>query len=410
MNRKNHIRIIAIACVIFVLLWAVANLTSLRTVIEKVISILIPILAGCSIAFILNIPLRLIERLWIKLFKAKRRGLRRTASITICYLLAAGLVALLIGLVIPQIWETGQGIFTKIPFYIERLNGWYSRLASFLTRFSIALPAYHFNPASVMSVIKNFISDNSHHIIDTSMSIVTAVLGMVFDGVFAIVISIYILAQKERLSAGVKKLLYSIFSEKGAERLLAFARLSEKTFSGFVTGQLTEAFILGILCFVGMLIFGIPYPLLCSVLVGVTALIPIFGAFIGTGIGAVLILFESPLKAIIFVIFIIVLQQLEGNVIYPRVVGSQVGLPGLWVLVAVTVGSEFGVIGMLLAVPLVSLIYTVVRQLVDARIRAKGLEGEFASEEEKKPKPKKKRKKRKKDNEKPLEDSEQADE
>ena len=395
MNRKNYIRIIAAACIVFVLLWAVANLTSLRTVTEKVIEVLIPIIVGGCIAFILNIPLRLIERLWIRLFKAKRRGLRRTVSIILCYLLAIGLVALLIGLVIPQIWETAQGIFTRIPFYIERLNGWYARLAKFLTRFSFTLPTYHFNPASIMSAIKTFVSENSNHIIGTSVSLVSAAFGIIFDGLFALVISIYILAQKEKLSAGIKKILYSIFSEKNAERLLAFARLSEKTFSGFVTGQLTEALILGVLCFIGMLIFGIPYPLLCSVLVGVTALIPIFGAFIGTGIGAFLILFESPLKAVLFVIFIIVLQQVEGNVIYPRVVGSQVGLPGLWVLIAVTVGSEFGIFGMLLAVPLVSLAYTLVRQIVDARIREKGLESEFSSNEEKPSKKKREKKKRK---------------
>ena len=175
-----------------------------------------------------------------------------------------------------------------------------------------------------------------------------------------------------------------MLSEKSTERALAFARLTEKTFSGFVTGQLTEAFIIGILCFAGMLIFRMPYAPLISVMVGVTALIPIFGAFIGTGIGAFLILFESPLKALMFVVFIIVLQQLEGNIIYPRVVGSQVGLPGLWVLIAVTVGSEFGVFGMLISVPVVSLLYSVARQIVNARIKEKGLEGEFPEEEPKK--------------------------
>ena len=395
MNKKNHFRTISIICVIFVILWAFSNLSSLRSVVEKLIDVIIPIIAGGCIAFILNIPLRLIERVWIKLFSAKRRGLRRTVSILICVLFTVGIVTLLIGLIIPQILKTGQGIFTKIPFYIDRLNSWYELLGNFLTRFSITLPHYHFNATTIMSQISDFLSDNSHHIIDTSVGIVTTAFGMIFDGIFAAVIAIYILAQKERLGAGAKKLLYSLFSEKTTERLLALARLSEKTFSGFVTGQLTEAFILGALCFVGMLIFNIPYSLLVSVLIGVTALIPIFGAFIGAGVGAFLILLESPIKAILFVVFIIILQQLEGNIIYPKVVGSQVGLPGLWVLVAVTVGSEFGIIGMLLAVPLVSLIYTVLRQLVDARIKEKGLESEFPKEEKRKLKKPKKKKKRK---------------
>jgi predicted PurR-regulated permease PerM len=395
MNKKNHIRIIAIICVIFVVLWAIANLTSLRTVVEKVFSVLVPVIAGVCIAFILNIPLRFIERLWIKLFTAKRRGLRRACSIILCLLLVAGLAALLIGLILPQIWNTGKDIFAHIPNYIDQLNGWYDTLSAFLKKFSINLPYYHFNAETIMGKIRTFLSDNSHHIIDTSVGIVTTAFGIVFDGVFAVAIAIYILAQKEKLSVRAKKLLYSIFSEKNTERLLALARLSEKTFSGFITGQLTEAFILAILCFIGMLIFRIPYAPLVSVLVGITALIPIFGAFIGTGIGAFLILFESPLKAIIFVVFILVLQQLEGNVIYPRVVGSQVGLPGLWVLVAVTVGSEFGIFGMLVSVPLVSLAYTLLRQFANARIKEKGLEEMFPEEEKKLKKPKKEKRKKK---------------
>ena len=300
-------------------------------------------------------------------------------------------MALIVGAIIPQIWSTGEKIVTKIPFYIERLNSWYAILASFLTRFSVTLPSYHFNGAALISTLRNFLSENSHHIIDTSVTILTTAFGMVFDGIFAIVIAVYILAQKERLGAWIRKLLYSIFSEKNTERLVALARLSEKTFSGFVTGQLTEALILGVLCFVGMLIFNIPYPLLVSALIGITALIPIFGAFIGAGIGALLILLESPVKALIFVIFIIVLQQIEGNVIYPRVVGSQVGLPGLWVLVAVTVGSEFGILGMLLAVPIVSLIYTVIGQIMDARIKEKGLVEEFPEPQKKTSKKRKKK-------------------
>lgn len=391
MNKKSNFRTLCILCIIFLTLWAVVNLSSLRSVAEKTIDILLPLLVGACIAFILNIPLRLIERLWIKLFSAKRRGLRRAVSITLCLLISVGAIALIVGAIIPQIWSTGEKIVTKIPFYIERLNSWYAILASFLTRFSVTLPSYHFNGAALISTLRNFLSENSHHIIDTSVTILTTAFGMVFDGIFAIVIAVYILAQKERLGAWIRKLLYSIFSEKNTERLVALARLSEKTFSGFVTGQLTEALILGVLCFVGMLIFNIPYPLLVSALIGITALIPIFGAFIGAGIGALLILLESPVKALIFVIFIIVLQQIEGNVIYPRVVGSQVGLPGLWVLVAVTVGSEFGILGMLLAVPIVSLIYTVIGQIMDARIKEKGLMAEFPEPQKKTSKKRKKK-------------------
>ena len=407
MNKKSNFRTLCILCIIFLTLWAVVNLSALRLVAEKAIAVLIPLLAGACIAFILNIPLRFVERLWIKLFSAKRRGLRRAVSIALCLLISVGAIALIVGTIIPQIWSTGEKIIAKIPFYIERINSWYTVLANFLTRFSITLPSYHFNGASLISTLRNFLSENSHHIIDTSVTILTTAFGMIFDGIFAIVIAVYILAQKERLGAGVRKLLYSIFSEKNTERLVAFARLSEKTFSGFVTGQLTEALILGVLCFVGMLIFNIPYPLLVSALIGITALIPIFGAFIGAGFGALLILLESPVKALIFIVFIIILQQIEGNVIYPRVVGSQVGLPGLWVLVAVTIGSEFGILGMLLAVPIVSLIYTVVGQIMYARIKEKGLEAEFPEPQKKTSK--KKRKKAKDTEQREAEDPESSE-
>ena len=394
MDKKNYTRTIAILCAIFVLVWAFSNLTSLRTVAGAVLSIVIPILAGGGIAFILNIPLRLLERVWIKLFSAKRRRLRRACCLTLCLLLLVGVLGLMGGLVVPQIQNTVVKISGRIPEYIEELNGTYDKLALFMEKLSIDLPEFHFNADTVMEKVNQLIFDNSNSIIDMSVGIVTTALGVIVDGIFAFVIAIYVLAQKERLGVGARRILYSIFSEKNTERILAFARLTEKTFSGFVLGQFTEACILGALCFLGMLIFRIPYPLLISVMVGITALIPIFGGFIGAGVGAFLIVFESPAKAVFFVIFIVVLQQLEGNLIYPRVVGSQVGLPGLWVLVAVTIGAEFGIVGMLVAVPIASLLYTVVGQFADARLKAKGLDGQFPAEEKKIKKKKEKKNKK----------------
>jgi len=382
MNKKSRVLPFIVLSIVFVTLWGVCHLSSLMTVAEFLMGILTPIIAGCCIAFILNIPLRFLERLWIKWFSARYRGLRRFICILICIIAFSGVIALLIGIVIPQIWRTVEGIIGNVPYYIEKAKGWYSYLGGVLTRFSIKLPPIDLSADVIMEKLKNFAYDNSHHILGTSVDIATKFFSAVFDTVVALVLSLYILAQKEKLGGLGRKVLYSIFSEKTAERLLTFTRLSSKTFSGFVTGQLTEAIIIGILCFIGMLIFKMPYKALISVLVGVTALIPIFGAFIGTGIGAFLILFDSPIKAVMFVVFIIVLQQLEGNIIYPRVVGSQVGLPGLWVLVAVTIGAEFGVFGMLVSVPLVSLMYTVLRQFVDARIKEKGLEDKFPEDEQ----------------------------
>ena len=377
MKKKGAISIIAILILIFVVLWGICNLSSVRKVIEAFIGVILPIAAGGCFAFILNIPLRILEGIWIKFFSSRKRALRRAVCTFLCVFILFGAIALVICLILPRILDTAKGIYEKIPDYIARLNGWYEGISELLLKASVELPNLNISSDSIIEMVKNIIFKNSQTIIGTSMGIVTTAFGAVVDTVIAFFIAIYILARKERLAAGAKKLLYGFFEERTAERAIALSRLTEKTFSSFVTGQLTEAFILGALCFVGMLIFRIPYAALVAVLVGVTALIPIFGAFIGTGIGAFLILLESPLKAAVFVAFILVLQQIEGNLIYPRVVGSQVGLPGLWVLIAVTVGSEFGIFGMLVSVPLMSLIYTVVCQLTEERIAEKGLSEQF---------------------------------
>ncbi len=363
---------------IFLVLWGICNISSLGKVLSAVMGMLSPVIAGFCIAFILNIPLRFYEKIWVKLFTAKYRILRRTVCILLCLLTFGGIVTLIGGLVIPGIVTTVRNdLWVKIPAYIEDIKGWYAVLSGWALKISIQLPPLNISMAGLTSFLGKFVSENGTLIWNQTISIATGAMGFVFDAVVAAVISIYVLAQKETLGRQARKLLYGVLPEKGADRALSLARLTEKTFSSFISGQLTEAAIIGVLCFIGMLIFRIPYALIVSVFVSVTALIPIFGAFIGTGLGAVLILFESPMKAIWFVIFIIILQQIEGNIIYPKVVGSQVGLPGLWVLIAVTVGAEFGIVGMLVAVPIVSLAYTVLGQVVNARIHNKGMDGVF---------------------------------
>ena len=193
--------------------------------------------------------------------------------------------------------------------------------------------------------------------------------------VIAFAFSIYVLAQKETLKRQSLKVLRAVMKPEKLQKLLELLELSNRTFTNFITGQLTEAVIIGALCFVGMTIFGMPYAPAISVLVGFTALIPVFGAFIGTAVGAFLILLVKPIQALWFIVFIIVLQQFEGNLIYPKVVGKSVGLPGIWVLVAVTVGgSAMGVMGMLISVPVCSILYTVSRQAVNDRLKIKNIE------------------------------------
>ena len=210
--------------------------------------------------------------------------------------------------------------------------------------------------------------------ISTAIGITSSVVSLIFNLVLALAFALYLLAQKETLTRQAKKVVQAIFSSKRAQQITELAHMTNRAFSNFVTGQLTEALILGCLCFLGMLIFRLPYAGVISVIIGFTALIPIFGAFIGVAIGALLILLVNPIQALWFILFIIVLQQIESNVIYPRVVGKSVGLPGIWVLAAVTLGGNaFGLLGMLFAVPLCSVLYAVARRVVHRRLAQKGL-------------------------------------
>ena len=219
-------------------------------------------------------------------------------------------------------------------------------------------------------VITDYIKGNSKDVITVTTEVATSIIEIISKAIIAIVFAIYMIAQKENLRRQFDKLMNAYLKPKNIDKINTVAVTANKTFSNFVTGQCLEALIFGSLCFIGMLIFGFPYAPTISVLIGFTALIPIFGAFIGTALGAFLILMVSPIKAILFVVFIIILQQIEGNFIYPKVVGKSVGLSGMWVLLSVTVGASVGgILGLLIATPLCSLLYSFLTQIVNDRIR-----------------------------------------
>ena len=220
-------------------------------------------------------------------------------------------------------------------------------------------------------VITDYIKGNSKDVITVTTEVATSLIAIISKAVIAIVFAIYIIAQKETLKRQFNKLMSAYLKPRTVNRINKYASMANTTFSNFVTGQCLEALIFGSLCFLGMLILRLPYATTIAVLLGFTALIPVFGAFIGTFLGAFLILMISPIKAIIFVVFILVLQQIEGNLIYPKVVGKSVGLPGIWVLLSVTIGASVGgILGMLIATPLCSLLYILLRQAVNDRINS----------------------------------------
>ena len=299
---------------------------------------------------------------------AKR--LKRPVSIFISALLTLGAIVAIFFIIIPEVSRTLRTIIDALPDYFEELKVWWKGLSDFLAEYSVILPELKFDSTTIIAKLTELVTNSGESIFNQTINTTTAIVSAVFNIFIGFAFCIYLLAGKERLIGQSKRTIKAAFSEKRAKRIFAFFSRVNDSFSHFVTGQVLEAIIIGILCFIGMLILGLPYANVVSVLVGVTALIPILGAYIGTAVGAFLILVESPIKALWFIVFIIVLQQLEGNLIYPHVVGKSVGLPGIWVLAAVTVGGNiYGVMGMLVSVPVCSVIYVYLSEKVRAGLK-----------------------------------------
>ena len=364
--QKVLLALIFIAIIVFIF----ANLPSSIGLFKNIFKVLAPILLGVAIAFIINIPLKRLERLWNLIFKKKLESklvnkLRRPVCLVLCIIFVICIIAGLLFMLIPQIGKTINGFISKLPEYVTQIKGWWEALVAWLAEYSITLPHWELDSAKIIETVTNFLTSSDTDLLGSSIAFAGSVFTLIFDLVLATVLSIYIIDHKEKLVQQTKRGLTAFFSEKTVNRTFDIMLLVNRTFANFLSGQLIEAVILGVLCFIGMLIFRMPYAALISTMVGVTALIPIFGGFIGAGIGAFFILLENPIMALWFIVYIIVLQQLEGNLIYPKVVGKKVGLPGLWVLVAVTVGSSFGIVGMLISVPICSVLYCLMDQLIN---------------------------------------------
>ena len=375
LNKNNIKRIIFIIFAAAVIFWSVLNYSIIISAVRWVIGVLSPLIIGLCFAFILNLLLRPLESGWDRLFLRKgdsplAKKLKRPVSIFISIILTLGAIVAVFFIIIPEVSRTLRTIIDALPGYFEELKAWWKELSEFLAEYSVILPELNFENTAIIAKLTEFVTSSGEMIFNHTINTTTAIVTAVFNIFIGFAFCIYLLAGKERLIGQSKRTLTAALSEKRAKRIFAFFSRVNDSFSHFVTGQVVEAIIIGLLCFIGMLILGLPYATVVSVLVGVTALIPILGAYIGTAIGALLILVESPIKALWFIVFIIILQQLEGNLIYPHVVGKSVGLPGIWVLAAVTVGGNiYGVMGMLVSVPVCSVIYVYLSEKVRALIK-----------------------------------------
>ena len=378
MKKKRLIYPMILIAFGIILYLGLSNGAVILAIVKKLFAVIAPLILGLALAFIINVPLKVFEGLWKKIFKKaktnKNEKFKRPVCLVLSILLFGAAIFAILFMIIPELITTGEGLVANLPEYIAGLNEWWQKVVDFAAKRGAELPEISLSADKISETIGNFINDNKNTVFDKTIGITTSIFSGVIDAVLALSFSIYILAQKEKIAYRIKRITYAFNKEETADKMVDFAKRTNLTFTKFITGQFIEAVIIGILCFIGMKIFRMPYASIISVLVGVTALIPMFGAFIGTIIGAFLILLVSPIKALWFVIFIIVLQQLEGNLIYPKVVGNSVGLPGILVLVAVTVGGKlFGVPGMLIGVPLCAVLYCLLKEVVEVRLEKKNL-------------------------------------
>lgn len=370
LNKKTLRNIFLGVAGCIVLYWLLHDTERMRDTFMTIIGLFSPFIVGAAISFVLNVPMRAIER---RLLNVKSGALRRGIAMVLTLLLIFAIVTAVFVILIPQISNT---IETLIPKTVSFFNKAQTKLWEFLDENPDIKEwlAENTNLASInwSSLIQNavgILGDSLDMIANKALSAIGTLSTGIFNAVMSIAFALYALAKKERLARQGRKLVYALLPERFGDEIIRISRLTNSTFSNFISGQCLEAVILGLLFVVAMAIFRMPYIPLISVIISVTALVPIVGAFVGCVIGAFFILVEDPAMAFGFVIMFLVIQQLEGNLIYPKVVGSSIGLPGMWVLVAVSVGGDLmGPAGMLLMIPLASVLYALLIEFTNKRL------------------------------------------
>lgn len=344
---------------------------------KNIISILVdlwkvafPLVLGCILAYILNLVLKNVEKFYFP--KSKRKIVlqtRRMVSIIISLLLIIGILFFIIELVVPELIDAFSVLGKGIPVYFERARDWFLTNENQFPAVVDWIEGLQVDWNNMMKNMFDYATIGVSGILNSTVSFVTILTNGIINFCIAFIFAIYLLLSKEKIVCQVKMLAEAFINTKKLDQMKKILKTANETFSSFIVGQFTEAVILGILCTMGMLIFRFPYAPMIGTFVGATALIPVVGAYLGAAVGAFMILMVNPAKAVLFILFIIVLQQLEGNLIYPKVVGFSIGLPGIWVLAAVTIGGGLGgIIGMLLGVPTMATIYKILRVNVKSRL------------------------------------------
>ena len=342
---------------------------------SKLFMIMRPLIVGGFIAFVLNRPFMKIEAFYCRNFNKKssfsKSGKSRNwnvLSLVTVYFLLFLLVGGIIGFIVPQ-------FVSSVKFFADSFDSYYSNFQKFWDKYTFGLDLKWLEDFDILNKLYKWLESfvgKIPEMLTTALDVTKNIISGVADVFVGLIFSIYVLAGKNKLKRQTGMLFRSLLSEKNYQKLVWIYRLVADTFSNFINGQLTEAFILGILCFIGMTVLRFPYAILISVIIGITNIIPIFGPIIGTIPGAFILLLVDPIKAVWFVVFVIILQQIDSNLIYPRVVGASVGLSPIWIMIAITIGGGlFGIIGMVLAVPTMSIIYVLTSNFVEKKLKTK---------------------------------------
>lgn len=376
LNRKNIQKIMFLIAFTLILAMCLFNIGTVMKYVNIFLSVLTPFFIGAAIAFVVNIPMRGIENKFfgnpkIKRFKFTQK-IARPFSLLLALIFIIGIIAVVVGVVIPDLYKTIVSLSKNITDFLPKLLDFVRTYINNDAVESYIKDLQHMDWLNMLNDVMGVFTVGAGNVINTTLDVVSVFMSATYNILIAFVFCIYILLQKEYIFRIIRKILKAFASKRVYTEIIRVAKLTNNTFSSYVSGQCLDAFILGVIFFVVLMIAGMPYPLLISVLVGFTALIPIIGAFIGCIISMLLIFMVNPTLSIIFLIIFLIIQQIDGNLIYPRVVGGSVGLSPIWVLVAVIIGGNlFGIIGMILFIPLLSVIYRLFSEYVEFRISKK---------------------------------------
>lgn len=367
---KKIRELIIFTALLVVALW---KLDVVLDVLKAMWKIIFPFVLGGAIAFVTNVPMSFLEKKFFEKVKKENKAvekLARPVSLLLTLVLVIGVIAVVMFGVIPQLTRTMGTLMMSIADFVPQMQRWIREFSHNNQEIMKLVNQLQFNSDQAIKWGISFLGNGAGNMMNTTMSAVGSIVSGLATFFIAFSFACYVLFQKEKLHVQVRKVFFAFLPKQKADSILNVCSLTYRTFANFLTGQCLEAVILGCMFCVILSILRMPYALLIGVLIAFTALVPIFGAFIGCAVGTFLIFMVSPKQAVLFIIVFLVLQQIEGNLIYPHVVGESVGLPSIWVLAAVTIGGNLmGIVGMLIFIPLLSVFYTIFREFVYLRLK-----------------------------------------